>query len=203
MSMTRKEVFSALAEDWGSVQWLCPFAFWSAVPALELDPEKPWDPDRWRPTPRPVPPGDLTWEEAKALHEAGEKVEFISPTHVRRKDPTWEVVFYWFERATPAELSGAAYRRAPEVTPKPPKMRVPLEPEDVPPGSVFRRVHWDVAAWGMIVSVLESGLVVMVGMNREPTFLRFATLATEDPNDGLISTDGGKTWEPCWKEVAV
>jgi hypothetical protein len=66
-----------------------------------------------RPKPTPVPPGDLTWEEAKALHESGVSVDYSL------NGSRWDRVFLWFNRATRNEVACAAYRRTPKSAPEP------------------------------------------------------------------------------------
>ena len=78
---------------------------------------------------------------------------------------------------------------------KPEPVKVPLGPEDVPPGSVirFKGPIWDYHRWSM-VSHLETDGVFLRG---ETEFCSFEKLMQEERE---ISRDFGKTWEPCWKE---
>jgi len=101
----------------------------------------------------------------------------LKPAPVRPGDLTWEY----------------AFRRKP--TPK----RVPLGPEDVPPGSAIRHKGWP--TWEWVPVVPRASGVSNVGLAWRDTSLpgwRWDELAVGYE----ISRDGGKTWEPCWKEVA-
>ena len=126
---------------------------------------------------QPVPPGDLTATEARQLCEKGTAVQWRSAMcsvwyDCPHEHWPWNPIY--------------PYRRKPETK------RVPLGPEDVPPGSVVRRNNWPKARWCYI----------------QPTDLAdFALLwhGNEGPENLLlhfeISRDGGKTWGPCSKEV--
>lgn len=77
---------------------------------------------------------------------------------------------------------------------RPEKRKVPLGPEDVPPGSVVRtckqRVGW------FSISVYPDSVVVFLGDG--PEVVDYQLL---QQHHWEISRDGGKTWGPCWKEV--
>ena len=81
------------------------------------------------------------------------------------------------------------------IKPKPESRRVSLGPEDVPPGSGVRRAND--ATWRAVLAVWSTGIQVIAFENL--TLLTFNLLRSED---WRISRDGGKTWLPCWKEVA-
>lgn len=90
------------------------------------------------------------------------------------------------------DLPAPAWSRpAEDYRVKPEPVKVPLGPEDVPPGSAFRPIGGD--EWRSIQGPTESGVVVaFVG-----------TVTWDDLAKRYeISRDFGKTWHPCWKEVA-
>ena len=136
----------------------------------------PWE--EFRLKPEPVPPGDLTYEQA---------VECI-----KRKEPLEVFVTQWGDSSAnccwdPDLLDKfGAYRRkpAPEI--------VPLGPMDVPPGSIVR-LSGATAIWG---AVLEVDRWSITAFTRAATVLDYLKL------EGAyeISRDGGKTWQPCSKE---
>lgn len=97
----------------------------------------------------PVPPGDLTWEEAKKLHEEGVKVVRLS---VCADSCCWVLAAAdCFTSSDKKWKNQTAYRRAP-VTRK-----VPLGPEDVPPGSVIRH-NQNTMHWSLVTCVKEKGV---------------------------------------------
>jgi hypothetical protein len=153
---------------------------------LEAGPFKRLD---WRRTPKPVPPGDLTWEEAKRLHEAGEPVEYLWPAGAKY----WTRADCWFSNMSGVEE--AAYRR------KPAPKRVPLGPEDVKPGSVFRWDCWGAQkgmqhSWAWIYYVGVYGIVVQIALNCSATSISWAKAM-----DGGSIKRPGEDWKPCWKEA--
>ena len=78
---------------------------------------------------------------------------------------------------------------------KPEPKRIPLGPEDVPPGSVLTLECGMKGLWHSIVCCCRTGVVV--AFNSELKLRSFEELT--DLNF-TISRDGGKTWSPCWKE---
>ena len=95
------------------------------------------------------------------------------------------------------------YRRAPETK------TVPLEPKDVPPGSVIRFVRDDAKGylgdgkddWSLVLLVYPKGVVTMVhaagSHSSQPGFDSFNDLRKHQIKRP------GKDWEPCEKGVEV
>jgi hypothetical protein len=132
---------------------------------------------QWRRTPKPVPPGDLTYEQA---------VECI-----RRKEPLQKYIYdHWEDSDANRDwdvnhlAALQAYRR--KLT-----KRVPLGPEDVPPGSVFRSALNTRGEWTAPHSVTAVG-VWFVRTNE----WAYATLV-----DGWEIKRPGEDWKPCSKEA--
>lgn len=107
MSMTREEAVLAFLKDKKSVQGRCNDGMWMEPAWSDFEPvdDEQWHPDQWRPTPRPVPPGDLTPEAANDAIERGVKVQ------------VWVgACSFWRDKTSPTCCAGYAYRLAP--TPK-------------------------------------------------------------------------------------
>jgi len=81
---------------------------------------------------------------------------------------------------------------------KPEPVMVPLGPEDITPGSVFRRDAWTPHAFRALVSASEKS--VCLGAAYGDGFLEFSFLELKE-NEFKISRDGGKTWHKCEKEL--
>lgn len=79
------------------------------------------------------------------------------------------------------------WRIAPETK------RVPLGPEDFPPGTVVRKVGWTV--WDAVIAVTDVGVYAGVANQRHVKLVPYYALTNHER-----STDFGKTWQPCWKE---
>ena len=95
----------------------------------------------------------------------------------------WQPVYYaWLQ---PELFTRVQWRR------KPAPKRVPLGPEDVPPGSALRCRDWQLCMWKAAQSVGVAGTHAG-GMDYEWSHLMETGYE--------ISRDGGKTWKPCWKE---
>ena len=73
-----------------------------------------------------------------------------------------------------------------------PKTKQPLTAADFPPGTVVRRADTMMIGWFLVLYV--GGLSISV--QSRPTLLYTDLLA-----QWQYSTDGGKTWLPCYKEV--
>ena len=180
--MTRKEVFAALAEDWNSVQRRT-LEGWVAVTSDELDPRYAWLPDNWRLTPRPVPPGDLTWEEAKAAQAAGKKVQWFDEDEVE-----WRNQIADFTVGHHSIDLKCAWRLKPE-----PKL-VPLGPGDVD-------LHHDLFRHSAVGPVEDQ--TIATRKNEKHIFVYDAPVTWEMAMRVLEwSRDAGKSWRPCSKEVA-
>lgn len=73
--------------------------------------------------------------------------------------------------------------------------RVPLRPEDVFPGVAIRKTYAGILS--TVITTGKDGCVFVYYLTREGIRVTY-----EDLMDGYeISRDGGKTWEPCWREV--
>jgi hypothetical protein len=143
----------------------------------------PWlEPDtfplvEWRRKPVPVPPGDLTYEEARACIERHEPIQKFVLGEWLDSDANqdWDVN----QLAAPQ-----AYRR---------KLikRVPLEAKDVPPGSVFKSNKCAYGDWVAPYAVTNVG-VWFVRTNE----WNYAALM-----DGWEIKRPGEDWKPCSKEA--
>lgn len=82
---------------------------------------------------------------------------------------------------------------------KPVKVKAPLGPEDVPPGSVVGEFTEDGInhGWTQVIFVTRVGIGYAESSGRVG-IESFQTLF-DDPLS-RISRDGGKTWHHCWKE---
>jgi hypothetical protein len=119
-----------------------------------------------------------TLAEKIAVMQAAERGEMIQiwdgGDWVDCPDPTWD------------------WRRC-DYRIKPTPKRLPLGPEDVPPGSVVRRCGDPEWLWRGICPDSVNGILV----RSTASHVSFKELM----DNYIISRDGGKTWEPCWKEV--
>lgn len=94
-----------------------------------------------------------------------------------------------------------AWLPIPKFTP-PEKKKVPLGPNGVPPQSILSFKTWgqredEETCWVAVLQVTaREG--ILVGKTT-PEWVSWESLM----EDFLISRDGGKTWEPCHKEVEV
>jgi len=122
--MTKQEIYQALADGKAtSVQrhgviskaWVTADSEQRLLGWLASDAED-FDETRYRLKPTPVPPGDLTWEEAEAAHKRGEKVEWWDDCDLS-----------WHEKISCSFHKETAYRLAPA-----PKMRT-VKAEELPP----------------------------------------------------------------------
>ena len=132
----------------------------------------------------------LQGQDAEAARLAGKNLEWFDGVK-----GAWMPRHNQQAATTPNDL----YRLAPE--PVPPK-RVPLGPEDVPPGSVFRWDCWKCQqehqdSWAAIGFVGRYGITVQMAFNSAPTAIPWDKIF----DGGEISRDGGLTWEPCSKEA--
>ena len=74
------------------------------------------------------------------------------------------------------------------------KKRVPLDPEDVHPGDVYRYMAWHPSCWELITCVDLEGFKTEGNVRRS-----WGPLCSD--GGCQISHDNGVTWQPCWKEV--
>ena len=120
--------------------------------------------------PQPPPPDPYT--ELKAAHAAGKVIQSSLGDNWYACIPNWRYPVH-------------EYRIKPEL------QKVPLGPEDVPPGSVLRVQE---GGWKMIIGATPEGV---------------NTLDHGLINYGLIQDNiwqikrPGEDWQPCWKEVEV
>lgn len=115
------------------------------------------------------------WAAEKAVFAAGETIE------VSCDESTWVQTFI------PEWRSNLFYR----IKPKPQK--VPLEPCDVPPGSLIRNGLNNPNRWYAVLSVGHSGLATCEDSLKTFEYLKGSDWQIKRPTD----TD----WQPCWKET--
>lgn len=179
MSMTRQEVLRALAD--GKEVQCRSFEGDSWRPPFQIPVGGPWTDSNWRLKPTPVPPGDLTYEEAVELTKQG------VPLQQYLGDDEWTCC----DKDHEHRRRGIAYRRKPT-----PRM-VPLEAKDVPIGSWIK--------WGKgefvcaVIAIHPDGVTVCPGLG-SAMFKTFQELF--GGGYGKITKDGGKTWAKCEKEAA-
>jgi hypothetical protein len=115
------------------------------------------------------------WAAEKAAFAAGETIE------VSCDESTWVQTFI------PEWRSNLFYR----IKPKPQK--VPLEPCDVPPGSVFRAKEYASGRWKAPVEVSEHGV----------NFERRSTMTFQQLSESgwQIKRPTDTEWQPCWKKT--
>lgn len=134
---------------------------------------------RLKPEQDPYAEAKQAWKDGELQHRLSDNCDWGDWPF--KSEPTWCCV-------------PSRYRRKPKPIPKP--VRVPLGPEDVPPGSVFRMP--DDSGW-MLANEISRG---SIRIGREPlTFdclMQYGWLINRPANRG----ENGKPtkWEPCWKE---
>lgn len=79
---------------------------------------------------------------------------------------------------------------------KPEPRKVPLGPEDVPPGSLIRWSDSHEMSWCSVLRVDVPGKRIYIGGRSE-----YDTPESLFVDAASISRDGGQTWQPCWKEA--
>jgi len=77
------------------------------------------------------------------------------------------------------------YRICPE------KKRVPLEPSDVPPGSVIWETGWPPGTWEMVTGIEGAGVRYADALRDWEYLMREARILRP-----------GKDWANCWKELS-
>ncbi len=80
-----------------------------------------------------------------------------------------------------------------EVRIKPEAERVPLEPCDVPPGSIFMHPKWQPGTWESVIQVKD--YFIMMASGNECTFRRLYS------QGWLIKRPGEAEFSPCSKEA--
>jgi hypothetical protein len=140
----------------------------------------------WRPHKRPLPQlQPEEWAEEKAAFAAGKKIQYRSDN-----DPIWT------DTKTPIWFSKAGNNFNPQYRIKPEPQWVPLEPKDVPPGSVIRGSSWQSRWLNCFIAVLETS-PDGVYVNRFNECITYARLAS----DWQIKRPN-QDWQPCKKEAA-
>jgi hypothetical protein len=121
------------------------------------------------------------WAAEKAAFAAGETIQYSSGYN-----PAWSDVFdpMWLPAST---SHGPRYR----IKPKPQK--VPLEPCDVPPGSVIRNGLNNPNRWYAVLSVGHSGLAICEDSLKTFEYLK--------GSDWQIKRPADTEWQPCYKET--
>lgn len=125
------------------------------------------------------------WAAEKAAHAAGKKIEmwsYITNTWVHMPNPVWQ---------------GNAYRIAPAPT------YIPLGPEDVPPGSVFRfnrNDEWKADALGEWSSVVNVSAKYGIGLVVENNGGELVFISWSSAMDHEILRPGETEWKLCRKE---
>jgi len=187
----RKEVFRIIGNE-GDDAVQCrntPKVAWRPIYYGWLEPDI-FPRIEWRRTPKPVPPGDLTYEQVVECIKRHEPVQFWDEPRERWTDSGANLG--WKEWFLDAEF---AYRRKPALK------RVPLGPEDVPPGSVFKWDCWDDQldmqhSWAWVTYVGSYGLTVIIALNSSASSISWDAAM----NGGQIKRPG-EDWQPCYKEI--
>jgi len=117
------------------------------------------------------------WAAEKAAFAAGETIE------VSCDESTWVQTFI------PEWRSNLFYR----IKPKPQK--VPLEPCDVPPGSLIRNGLNNLNRWYAVLSVGHSGLATCTDSLKTFEYLKGSDWQIKRPTD--------TEWQPCYKETQL
>jgi hypothetical protein len=120
------------------------------------------------------------WAAEKAAFAAGETIQYKHPFMLEWKD------FTGLRAAFERDL-GIIWR----IKPKPQK--VPLEPCDVPPGSVIRNGLNNPNRWYAVLSVGHSGLATCEDSLKTFEYLKSSDWQIKRPND--------TEWQPCYKET--
>lgn len=220
--MTRPEIYRALAEG-KTVQFKGNSSdTWTNYPELDLLECLHFDLDtgvfnasNYRLA--PVPPGDLTYEEARELAHTGVAIEYTwKNIQEGWGDPIWSGD-EWDDSYQIENRKQFAYRRKPSTTPtivpvapkheyasefrqawdetsdKPAPKMVPLEWTDIRPTDVFRQ-RGEVG-WQIPQKVRKDGIWFVSDVTRTLMYWSFPCLASEYER----SPDGGKTWWRCEK----
>jgi len=137
-----------------------------------------------RPLPQQQQPEE-PWAAEKAAFAAGETIQYSSDLK-----PTWTDVTDPFWVNPSCSSVNPRYR----IKPKPQK--VPLEPCDVPPGSVIRGIGWE-SSWEMcylhVIGVTPSGVMV----SRASEVYEWKGLMYS----WQIKRPTDTEWQPCYKET--
>lgn len=135
-------------------------------------------------TPEPPDP----WAAEKAAFAAGEELQYLHPL----SDLGW----LDFGGEKPCEGHPAIKWR---IKPKPQK--VPLTPDDVPPGSVIRgagEAKGNSSCWCMIVSSSETGIRIWRHCEGSAVEIKWESLMQAESQ---IWRPTDTSWMPCYKEV--
>ena len=90
------------------------------------------------------------------------------------------------------DSNGCAFLR---LASKPQK--VPLQPKDIPPGSVVSHPDWYPHSWAIVAEVIESKDTVWIGRT-DGVHRTFQQLCDEG---WTIKRPGDATWKPCWTQL--
>lgn len=165
----------------------------------------------WRPKPLtfPDPPEGEKWQNPDNLtpDQLGEEYRLLLESEIINRyyeafihtwnDGMWDT-YYWKGSSLQSTY------RVPASTPfhwdKPKLIRVPLGPEDVPPGSVLRKLHSPAAVWVAPAAVLTTSILHAANFSGDIEEISWENLK----NHWQIlrpGRDPATGWEPCWKEV--
>lgn len=169
----------------------------------------------WGPKPLtfPAPPEGEEWHNPDNLTpgQVGEGYRLLLKSEISYKRERMSIIEMWVRKFNRWDASGwsgcidSHTHRVPASTPfhwdKPKTIRVPLGPEDVPPGSVIRGLaEANSNGWSLITSCSTEGLRVW----RSPDFHHNKITWDEAMWHWQILRPGRDPvtgWEPCWKEV--
>lgn len=153
--------------------------------------------------PAPAPAGWILCKDRMPTEADGSKAWGVSEPHV--------LVFYGPPAKAQISLGAwndkdfanrfIAWLPIPKFTPPPPeKKKVPLGPEDVPPGSELKLPLWKPGVSVSRIGAFDQGVTIQIPPEQyHLSLISYPALQNEGWE---ISRDGGKTWENCWKEVA-
>jgi hypothetical protein len=170
-----------LVGETGSYQYMLSHGKWKDGFGIE---QAAWlsDDAFWR-TDRPLPQPQEPWAAEKAAFAAGETIQYKHPFMLEWKD------FTGLKPAFERDL-GIIWR----IKPKPQK--VPLEPCDVPPGSVIRGAAWQ-GKWSQcyifVLEVTPDGVFASRGWEIYTWKALSESWQIKRPTD--------TEWQPCYKET--
>jgi len=135
-----------------------------------------------RPLPQQQQQPQEPWAAEKAAFAAGETIQYSSDLK-----PTWTDV------ADPFWVNPSCSSVNPRYRIKPKPQKVPLEPCDVPPGSLIRNGLNNPNRWYAVLSVGHSGLATCEDSLKTFEYLKGSDWQIKRPTD--------TEWQPCWKEI--
>lgn len=177
--MTKAEAAIAFAEG-KNVEWSWGDGHWFAVDTFRyFDMEG----TQFRPKPEPIPPGDLTYDEAVECIKRHEPVQWFNGSNG------------WVDSDANTSWCAESLGQFNRYRRKPAPKRVPLGSEDVPPGATIRYCSW--LGKGEVQWFYKDENAVSFRVTSDFTVTYKKLMESYE-----ISRDGGKTWHGCWKEVA-